>query len=154
MDWDDEQTEEFFYPPHPTLPLAFASPAHPRPCQLLLVALYGPASLFARSLIGNATPINRLNFSRAKQQSLADLYEVGNDLYLVFNQQQEPMKEIPLADFLHSAIAYQRAILLTAFSSTTLKHPIAAPLAVFFFLLSSSPVHSQNSLSCRAFWRE
>jgi hypothetical protein len=62
------------------------------------VALYGPASLFAHSLITNPKPINRINFSRAKQQSLADLYQGNtNDLYLVFNDIPEPMKEIYFA---------------------------------------------------------
>jgi len=70
--------------------------------ELLIIAQYGPASLFAHSLIGPQVPVNRVNFSKAKQSALADLYEQneGRTLFLIFNDFPEPMKDIYFTRFL------------------------------------------------------
>jgi hypothetical protein len=46
--------------------------------------------------------VNKLNFSKAKQSALADLYQQneGRTLFLIFNDSPEPMKEIFLTKFL------------------------------------------------------
>jgi hypothetical protein len=105
-------------------------------CSTLLVASYGAASLFAYSLIANQSPVNRLNFSRAKQQSLADLYEVGDSLLLVLNDHLEPMKEIYLSKFIAAHITFQRAVVLTSVSKTTLNESSKSALTVRSLIFS------------------
>lgn len=148
MDWessDEKETEEFVPPPYPTLGLSFRD-HQSYECATLFVAAYGAGSLFAHSLVGSATPCNRLNFSRQKQQSLADLYQVGNSLFLIFNDQPDAMKEIYLAKFLHQHIQAQCTIVLVAVSRTTLKDPTGCPLAVLLSPSSTSlPLRFQTN---------
>lgn len=74
MDSDsDTEPQIFQHPPHPSLPLTLTTP-ETYDCQLLVIAQEGTAALFAHSLIGPLKPSNRLNFSKSKQGSLADLY--------------------------------------------------------------------------------
>lgn len=96
------------------------------------MAQFGPASLFAHSLIGSAPLLNRLNFSKAKQQALADLYRsnTSGTLYLIFNDLAPPMKEIYFSKFLEKTIKCEKIILLMAVSSNTLKQPNSPPLTV------------------------
>jgi hypothetical protein len=96
------------------------------------VATYGASSLYAQSLVGSAAPSNRLNFSRQKQSSLADLYEVGNAVYLIFNDQPDAMRELHLAKFLQESVQAEKIIILVAVSKNTLKEPTGCPLAVLF----------------------
>lgn len=84
------------------------------------MALYGASSLFALSTFENIKPTNRINFSKAKQQSLADLYELNNQVFLIFNDHIEPMKEIYLAKFIDKAISFKKAIVLSSLSKNTL----------------------------------
>jgi hypothetical protein len=59
----------------------------------LIIGLYGAGGLFAHSVMKSNTISNRLNFSKAKQQSLADIYENGDGLvYLIFNDEVDKMK--------------------------------------------------------------
>lgn len=85
------------------------------------MATYGAASLFAYSLIGQTPPANRLNFSRQKQQSLADLFLLGSTAFLIFNDIPDAMKELHFAKFLQERIQADRIIILTAVSKSTLK---------------------------------
>lgn len=69
---------------------------------LLIIAEHGPSSIFAHSLIGPQQPINHLNFSKAKQCSLADLYEQNNRqiLLLIFNDTPEAMTDVLFSKFM------------------------------------------------------
>ena len=95
--------------------------------------------MFAYSLVGNASPTNRINFSRQKQHSLADLYLVGSSAFLIFNDHPDAMRELHLAKFLQQHVQAERTIVLLALSKTTLKEPTGCSLAVLPLLLSTSP---------------
>jgi hypothetical protein len=72
-------------------------------------------------LVGGEKIANRVNFSRAKQQSLADLYQVNESIVLIFNDHLEPMKEIHFSKFISQHISFIKAVLLSSVSRTTLK---------------------------------
>lgn len=141
MDWEDQHQEEeeaFQYLPHAQLALAFEKTIIYE-CDTLVIAEHGPAALFAYSLVGSAAPVNRLNFSKAKQSALADLYlqQDRKTYYLIFKGQTEPMKEVHFTDFLESWLKSKKVILLLSVSRTTLKDSNSPPLAVFFSLFSA-----------------
>lgn len=127
-------------PPYPTLELAFRD-QQTYHCRTLFVATFGAASLFAHSLVGSTPPSNRLNFSKQKQQSLADLYQVESSLFLIFNDHPDPMKELYIAKFLQQQITAESIIVLVAVSRTTLKEAISYNLAVNFPSCSISHRH-------------
>jgi hypothetical protein len=125
------EAEEFVLPPYPTLELAFQEQPHePYQCSTLFIATYGAGSLFAHSLVGNTPPANRINFSRQKQHSLADLYLVANSAFLIFNDHPDAMRELHLAKFLQTHLRPERTVVLHALSKTTLKEPTGCSLAV------------------------
>jgi hypothetical protein len=134
MDWeesDEVDAEEFVLPPYPTQELAFHDTScQAYKCATLYVATYGAASLFAYSLIGEAVPANRINFSRQKQHSLADLFLLGNSAFLIFNDNPDAMKELHFAKFLQDHIQAERTIVLVAASKATLKEHTGCSLAV------------------------
>ena len=118
MDWEDEHHEEedeFVYQPHPTLDFVLQKEGQYE-CSTLVVAESGPAALFVHSLIGKESMVNRVNFSKAKQSSLADVYlDSTKTGYLVFNDDLPPMREIFLMKFLHE-IAYSFVVYLSVYS--------------------------------------
>jgi len=69
----DHEETEFQHPPHPTLGLSFQK-EEKYDCYMLVIAQFGAPALFAHSLIGPLEVVNKLNFSKAKQSSLAELY--------------------------------------------------------------------------------
>lgn len=96
MEWEEEpneEEEEFQYQPHAKLDLVLQK-VEKYDCETLVIAQYGPASLFTHSLIPPSPPLNRLNFSKAKQLALADLYQssTSNTIFLVFNDPLPPMR--------------------------------------------------------------
>jgi hypothetical protein len=114
------------------------------------VAAYGAASLFAHSLIGQTPPANRLNFSRQKQHSLADLFLLANVAFLIFNDTPDAMKEVHFAKFLQGRIQADRIIILTAVSKSILRQHTGCTLAVPLLLPSTSPPQpSPTSSPCR-----
>lgn len=143
-------------PPYPTLELSFSDDSRTcYQCGTLFVATYGAASLFAQSLVGSAVPANRLNFSRQKQHSLADLYLVGSAAFLIFNDHPDAMRELYLARFIHQHVQAERTVVLVALSKSTLKEPAACPLAVLPRLPSTSPpAPSPRSRPCRGSRRD
>lgn len=118
-------------PPYPTLPLAFQDHSQTQyQCSTLFVATYGAGALFAYSLVGSTQPSNRINFSKQKQQSLADLYQVGSSVFIIFNDHPDAMKEFYLAKFIEKHIHCEKVVVLVSLSKTTLKEPTGSPLAV------------------------
>jgi hypothetical protein len=118
-------------PPYPTLPLAFHDHSETEfQCSTLFVATYGAAALFAYSLVGSTPPSNRINFSKQKQQSLADLYQVGSSVFLIFNDHPDAMREFHLAKFIEKHIRTEKVVVLVSLSKTTLKEHTGSPLAV------------------------
>lgn len=101
-------------------------------CITLFIATYGASSLFAHSLVGGDKASNRVNFSRAKQQSLADLYQINDSIVLVFNDHLEAMKEVHFSKFIAEHISFKKAVLLSSVSRTTLKQPTNVSLSVSF----------------------
>ena len=73
-------------PPHPKFEFKLTTEEKIK-TQTLVIALYGPASLFAQSLIKATSPIARINFLKAKQTSLADIYvnEKADTTFIIFN---------------------------------------------------------------------
>lgn len=63
---------------------------------MLVIAQCGAPALFAHSLIGPLEVVNKLNFSKPKQSSLAELYLDASEkmLFLIFNDEMPPMKEV------------------------------------------------------------
>ena len=89
MECEDEQSEEeaFQYQPHPELDLSFQKEGH-YDCQTLVIGQFGPSGLFLHSIMGQLPLANRVNFSKAKQSSLADLYvDSDKTAYLIFNDE-------------------------------------------------------------------
>ena len=80
------EEEEFVIPPHPKYEFKLTTEQKIK-TQTLVIALYGPASLFAQSLIASKSPDARINFLKAKQTSLADIYvnDKTNFAFIVFN---------------------------------------------------------------------
>ena len=119
------------YPPHPTVQLRFAK-GDLYKCQTLVVSQYGPASLFAGSLIGPIAPADRVNFSKAKQQGLADLFvsPSGETLHLVFNDSLPAMHEIFLSKFIEKYVQCERVIMLMSVARATLKDEKVGALSV------------------------
>lgn len=68
----------------------------------MCIGFYGISSLYVSTLIDvNSTkPIAYINFQRAKQKALAQVYQNGNNIFIVFNSEFEKMKEIHLAKFI------------------------------------------------------
>jgi hypothetical protein len=139
MDCEEELEleEEFQAQPHPSLTFAFQKEER-YDCYTLVVAQEGPPALFAHSLIGPVTIANRLNFSKAKQAALADLYVDKDEklLYLIFNDVLPPMQEIHFVQFLERSIKCERIILLLSVPRNTLENTSIPPLTVGLSLFS------------------
>ena len=108
MECEDEQSEEeaFQYQPHPQLDLDFQKEGH-YDCQTLVIGQFGPSALFLHSVMGQLSLANRVNFSKAKQSSLADLYvDSDKTAYLIFNDELPPMKEIYFVKFIQKNIKF------------------------------------------------
>ena len=119
------------------------------------MATYGAASLFAHSLVGNTPPSNRINFSKQKQTSLADLYQVGHSVFLIFNDLPDAMKEFHLAKFIEKHIHADKTVVLLSLSKTTLKEHTGSPLAVPPLSFSTSqPAAFPRNCQCRVSGRE
>ena len=89
------------------------------------------------SLIGELDIANRVNFSKAKQSSLADLYVDGQTAYLTFNDEMPPMKEIFFARFLEKNIKFSRVMLVMSVSRNTLEDTNCPNLTVKIMILSA-----------------
>lgn len=99
---------------------------------MLVVAQFGAPALFAHSLIGPLEIVNKLNFSKAKQSSLAELYLDASEktLFLIFNDEIPPMKEVYFSKFLEKNIKSERIILLMSVNKSTLQESNCPALTV------------------------
>lgn len=72
--------------------------------------------------MGQLSFANRVNFSKAKQSSLADLYvDSEKTAYLIFNDEMPPMREVYFAKFLQKNIKFERILLIMSVPRNTLE---------------------------------
>jgi len=67
------------------------------------------------SLIVTRSPEARINFSKAKQISLADVYvdDKNKTTFVIFNGEVEKMKEIYFSEFIEQNFKFNKIIILT-----------------------------------------
>lgn len=53
----------------------------------LVIASYGTSSIFVASFLDTEKPLSKINFVKAKQKSLANVYADSDTTYLVFNDE-------------------------------------------------------------------
>ena len=69
---------------------------------MLCIGLYGIPSVFLSSFTDTKKPIAKVNFERAKQKSLANVYynEDKDTVFLILNDEFGKMNEIYFSEFI------------------------------------------------------
>ena len=115
MEAENEPTKEDFEPKHdPIFEFKLELQQNITQAKTLYVALYGAAGIYAESCMKLEWKIGHLNFQKAKQLALGNVYLHENSLYIIFTDAFKPVHEYYLAEFLAKTFQYQSLVVVDA----------------------------------------
>lgn len=122
MEPETEPKPEHFDPKHdPVFEFKLEMQQNVTKTNTLYVGLYGPAGIYLEACMRPEEKVGHLNFQRAKQIALGNIYLHNNSLYVIFTDALKSMHEYYFAEFLAKNFEYQSLVVVDARQVTLLQ---------------------------------